>query len=136
MTLLLPLLARIGIPDTLRKPVQYLVLALVAAGLVWAGIAAYNAAVIERHEERRAVDQIPAIEQSAQERAIDAVTNIMAEKEREAEIARVEREEAAKSPEARATLDPYSTAAACVVLRQQNPAAVLAKLDNYKEMCR
>jgi hypothetical protein len=136
MTLILPLLAHLGIPDTLRKPVQYLVLALVAAGLIWAAVAAYNAAVIDRHEERRAVDQIPAIEKSAEERAIDAVTNIMAEKEREAEIDKVARDEAAKPPEARATLDPYATAAACTVLRQQHSAAVLAKLENYKEMCR
>jgi Flp pilus assembly protein TadB len=135
MTLLIPLLARVGIPEAIRKPMQYLLLALFAAGLIWAAAAAYNAAIIDRHEERRAVDQIPAIEKSAEDRAHDALTNIMAEHERTAAIDKVEREEAAKPGAERTKLDPYALAAACTVLRQQHSPAELAKMRDYQERC-
>jgi len=71
-------------------------------------------------------------ERSAEDRAQDAVNNLIAEQEREAAIAKAEASEGAKAPEQRAALSPQELALNCARLKQ----AKLTDSPAYKELCR
>lgn len=80
-TFLFPLLVKLGVPEKLRAPLQW---ALVAAAGVLAFLAAralYDASVVEEYEEKRAIRSIEARDQAAEERAQDTVRTTLAEKE-------------------------------------------------------
>ncbi|MED5545813.1 MAG: hypothetical protein VYD90_11230 [Pseudomonadota bacterium] len=91
-----------------------------------------NQAAIEDYERQIEARASDARERSAQDRAQDAVNNLIAEQEREAAIARAEASEAAKAPEQRAALSPQDLALNCARLKQ----AKLTDSPAYKEFCR
>lgn len=86
---------------------------------------------VEAADAKRAQASIPAVNQSAEERADDAIRNVLVEKEREAAIAKAEATEAQKSPEARSTISAQDRALNCTRLRQ----AGLTSGPKYKELC-
>ncbi|TYC93060.1 hypothetical protein [Novosphingobium sp. BW1] len=91
-----------------------------------------NQAAIENYERQIEARANDARERSAEDRAQDAVTNLIAEQEREAAIAKAEASEAAKEPEKRAGLSPQEIALNCARLKQVK----LTDSPAYKELCR
>ena len=87
---------------------------------------------VEAADAKRVQASIPAVNQSAEERADDAIRNVLAEKEREAAIAKAEVSEAQKAPEARSTVSAQDRALNCARLRQ----AGLTTGPKFKELCR
>jgi len=120
------------LPDGLRVMLimAVAIVALFALTSLW--LSRRDAEVIERHEYKREAAAAPAREKAAEDRAQDAINNMLAEKARELEIARAEASEAAKAPEARATLSPQALALNCERLRQAGMTGERA----YKEACR
>lgn len=118
----------------------FLLILLALAGTVWGGVKLWmhfhDAKVVERHEEKREAAAADAREISAEERAIDAVTNFQAEREREEAIAKAEATEAAKPPEARAVVPPTTIARRCAQLLRTYSSEQLAKMAAYQEKCR
>lgn len=108
--------------------------AIIATGAIWLNF--HDAAVVEQHEVKREAAASGARERSAEERAIDAVTNFQAEQEREAAIARAEASEAAKPPELRAVVPPTTIARRCAQLLRTYSSEQLAKMAAYQEKCR
>ena len=88
-------------------------------------------AAVANADANRAQASIPAVNQSAEERADDAIRNVMADKDREAAIAKAELAEAEKPPAARSTVSAQDQALNCVRLRQ----AGLIGGPKYKELC-
>ncbi|MFD2134572.1 hypothetical protein ACFSLT_03830 [Novosphingobium resinovorum] len=103
--------------------------------LLWWLVHQHNARVIERHEEKRETAANHARERSAEERADDAVQNIIADHARETEIAKAAASEAVKGPKQRATLPPTSVALNCQRMRQAYPKSDLAKIPAYQKRC-
>lgn len=134
--LVAPLLLRVGIPERLHRVVTWIALAILCVALIAWWFARHDAKVIERHEDKREAVASDARERSAEERADDAVQNILAEQEREKEIAQAAASEAAKPPEHRAALPPTSVALNCNRLLRSYSAAELAKMPAYQEKCR
>lgn len=88
-------------------------------------------AAVEVSDAKRVQASIPAVNQSAEERADDAIRNVMADKEREAAIAKAELAEAEKPPAARSTVSAQDQALNCTRLRQVG----LTAGPKYKELC-
>lgn len=99
------------------------------AAAVW--LMMHDAKVIEKHEEKRKAAAAPALEKAAEERVTDAFVNQRLRDERDAAIQRAEAVEAAKPPQARATVAPQSRALNCERLRQ----AEMTADPIYKEWC-
>lgn len=83
---LLPILARLGVPEGLRKALGYATLAVAAIALLWAFRALYDRSVTKAHDQAvtartNARDAI-AKEQASEERATDVIIINQAEKER------------------------------------------------------
>ncbi|MCW1431413.1 hypothetical protein [Novosphingobium sp. JCM 18896] len=135
MNLLIPLLTSWGVPEKLRQPFQWLAVIIAALGLLWAGKAIYDASVIEKHEQGRATDAIAAYSTSAEQRAADTITGIIASKDREDAIATAAASEAAKPVDQRAKLPPTTLALNCARFRQAYTARELAKNAVYQEKC-
>lgn len=91
-----------------------------------------NQAAIDNYERQVEAKASDARERSAEDRAQDAVNNLIAEQERETAIARAEASEAAKPPEQRAGLSPQELALNCARLKQSGLTGSAA----YKELCR
>ncbi|EJU14140.1 hypothetical protein LH128_05258 [Sphingomonas sp. LH128] len=72
-----------GLPDGIRRGAVWLALALLTIALVWWWFARHDAKVIERHDEKRAATASEAKERSAEDRANDAIINMINERERE-----------------------------------------------------
>lgn len=104
-------------------------LAIVAAAYVFDAFNDREA--VEAADAKRAQASIPAVNQSAEERADDAIRNVLAEKDREAAIAKAEVSEAQKAPEARSTVSAQDLALNCARLRQ----AGLTAGPKFKELC-
>lgn len=104
-------------------------LAIVAAAYVFDTFNDREA--VEAADAKRAQASIPAVNQSAEERADDAIRNVLAEKDREAAIAKAEVSEAKKAPEARSTVSAQDQALNCARLRQ----AGLTTGPKFKELC-
>lgn len=68
-------------PEPVRKLAAWVSLAVAVAGLLWAAKAAYDASVIRKHEDGKAIESIDARDQSAEERAADIIKHTIAEKE-------------------------------------------------------
>lgn len=101
-------------------------------GVVWAiWLGNHDSAVIERHEDKREAAAAGATVKSAEERAVDALANQMARDQREAAIAVAEASEAAKAPEARATVAPQNRALNCARLKQAGLTGDAA----YRDKC-
>ncbi|WP_159975911.1 MULTISPECIES: hypothetical protein [unclassified Novosphingobium] len=126
-----PLLVRIGIPERLHRALAYVVLAVAAVLLVWWAVRTYDARVIERYDDKREAAASGAREKSAEERAADAMTGLIVSQERETAIAKAEASEAAKPPEARATVAPQNRALNCARLKQ----AGMTESAAYREVC-
>lgn len=135
------------VPERFQRGVAWILagfalLALVAAlvATVWGGarlwMRFHDAEVVEGHEEKRGAAASGAREISAEERAIDAVTNFQAEREREEAIAKAEATEAAKPPELRAVVPPTTIARRCAQLLRTYSSEQLAKMAAYQEKCR
>jgi len=140
---LIRMVTQIGIPERFRRIAAYFagflaVLALCAA--LWGAWTLFwrhhDAKVIEVSDAKRDAAIVPALDDAAQERAIDAVANLAAEKEREAVIAKAEASEAAKPVEQRAVIPPTTVALNCERLRRAYSAAELGKMARYREVCR
>ena len=80
-TFLLPLLAKWGVPEELRKPLQWAILIALAVAAFFAVKAIYDASVVEDYENERAVESIEARNTAAEQRANDAIQNAQTEKE-------------------------------------------------------
>lgn len=122
-------------PEPLRKAAAWASIAVAAFALLWAAKAAYDASVIDDHETDRAVESMDAHNQSAEQRAIDAVVNIVAENERERAVAAAEASEAAKPVEQRAKLPPTTRALNCARMRQAYTKAELERMAEFKREC-
>lgn len=140
---LITLAARIGIPEPARKLAAWLALALGAAALVAAAIWAWNTWLDGERTDAVRAEQVKqqaasadARGRSAEERADDAIQDMIASQARETEIAKAAASEQAKPPEQRATLPPTTIALNCQRLRQAYTAAALAKMQAYQEKCR
>ena len=80
-TLLLPLLEKWGVPEALRKPLQWAIFIAAAIAAFFAVKAIYDASVVEDYENERAVESIEARDTAAEQRANDAIQNAETEKE-------------------------------------------------------
>ncbi|HUD28945.1 MAG TPA: hypothetical protein VMQ93_08750 [Novosphingobium sp.] len=112
---------------------------LVLAAAIWGAsklwIARHDAAVVERHEEKREAAAADATVKSAEERAVDALANQMDRSERDQAIATAAASEASKPPEARATVPPTTLARRCAQFRQSCSVEQLAKMPTYQKVC-
>lgn len=136
ITWLVAQLGPLGLPERLRKPLAWVAVSIVAALLLWGAYEAWKASVIEDHETERLTDAIKAYDGSAEQRAADTITNIIANKDRSEAIETAAASEAAKPVEQRAKLPPTTLAANCVRLRQAYTARELAKMSAFQEHCR
>jgi hypothetical protein len=105
------------------------ILALIAAAFAFDFF--NDRAAVAEADAKRVQASIPAVNQSAEERADDAIRNVMAEKEREAAIAKAELADAQRAPEERSTVSAQDQALNCARLRQ----AGLTDGQKYKELC-
>ena len=105
-------------------------------GITWAvWLADHDSEVIERHEQKREQRAAEAHIKTAEERADDAIRNLIAEQAREAAIDRAAASEAARPPEERATMPPTTLALNCERIRQAYSARELAGIAVYQEKC-
>lgn len=125
------LLLRLGIPERLHRALTYVAIALVCLAVIWWWFRQHDAKVIERHQDEIQRKDAPASERAAEDRAQDTINNVIAEKSREAEIAKAEAAEQAKAPEARATIPPQNRALNCERLRR----AGMTGEKVYREVC-
>lgn len=120
MTALITIIAAkfgaLGVPEPLRKVAAWAALVLAVFLLLWGAKAAYDASVIRDHEKDQTVKAIDALDQSAEDRANDAITNILKDKDRN---------DAINSAPTGGTLSPAERALNCERLRQlgRTPAA-------------
>lgn len=105
------------------------IVALIAAAFVFDFF--NDRAAVATADAKRAQASIPAVNQSAEERADDAIRNVMADKDREAAIAKADLAEAQKAPTVRSTVSAQDKALNCVRLRQ----AGLTAGPKFKELC-
>ena len=133
--LIAPLLLRIGIPERLHRVVSYVALSVLTIVLLWWLVRQYDAAVIERHDQKRESAASAGREKSAEEAVVDAFTNLRERDERDHDIATAEASEAVKPPEARAAVPPTTLARRCRQFRQAYTAEQLAKMPEFKEKC-
>jgi hypothetical protein len=124
------------LPSGIRWALAGIAAALVLA-VVWATwLHFHDAGVIEQHEVKREAAAAPARELSAEERAVDALANQMAKGQRDQAIVKAAASEAAKPPEARATIPPTTIARRCVQLLRAYSSEQLARMPAYQEKCR
>lgn len=121
-----------GLPAGIRRAALWIALALLTIALIWWWFARHDAKVIERYEDKREAAAATATVKSAEERAVDALANQMTRDQREAAIAIAEASEAAKAPEARATVAPQNRALNCARLKQAGLTGDAA----YREACK
>ena len=100
----------VGWPEPVRKVAAWATVVIAIAGLLWAAKAAYDASVIDDHEDQRAIESIEARDDAAEQRADDAIRN--AESERKLN-------DAIDNAPTGGTIDPAMLAANCERLRQQ-----------------
>lgn len=106
---LIPLLVKLGVPEELRKPVQYAILVLVAVGIFFAAKAIYDRSVVDDYVDKRAADTIEARDDAAEERAKDTIRDTINDKDRTNAI---------ESAPPGGELSPAARALACERLRQ------------------
>lgn len=123
------------VPENLRKAAAWAIIAVAAVALLASGWAILKSSIISDHEKDRAVKAIDARDKSAEDRADDAVRNILSEKDREARIAEAALKEAAKPETEHVKLPPTTVAANCERLEKAYSASELAKIPAYKELC-
>lgn len=116
-----------GLPEV----VWWIAAALAIVAIAYAFDTFNDREAVEVADAKRAQASIPAVNQSAEERADDAIRNVMAEKDREAAIAKAEVSETQKVPEARSTVSAQDRALNCARLRQ----AGLTAGPKFKELC-
>lgn len=126
-----PALAALHWIKGLPEIVWWIAAALAIVAAAYAFDAFNDREAVEAADAKRAQASIPAVNQSAEERADDAIRNMLSEKDREAAIAKAEVAEAHKPPEARSTLSAQDRALNCARLRQ----AGLTSGPKYKELC-
>lgn len=83
MTLLLALFARWGVPERFRAALGWALASIVVLALLWVAVSAYDRRVIERHEAKVTQRETKALDDAAEQRAMDAVINLTNEKDRE-----------------------------------------------------
>lgn len=98
---LAPLLLRVGIPERLHRAALWIALALLTIALVWWFFRQHDAKVIERHEDKRETAASEAKERSAEDRANDAIINMINEREREDAIKAAPTGSAVSAPDLR-----------------------------------
>lgn len=131
MSGLAKLLGRLDIAKPFRRAAICAALAAGTVAVVWVWLVHRDAKVIEKHEAQVKAAAAPALEKAAEERVTDAFVNQRLRDERDAAIQRAEAVEAAKPPQARATVAPQSRALNCERLRQAGMTAD----PIYKEVC-
>ncbi len=72
-----------ALPNGVRRLIYGAGLAIIAALLVWWWMKAHDERVIEKHQSEQREQDVKALDMSAEERASDAMTNLINEKERE-----------------------------------------------------
>ncbi len=102
-------LGALGIPEPLRKAAAWAALIIAAIALLWAAKTAYDASVIDEHEQERSIEAIEAREQAASERAADTITATTNDKDRN---------DAITSAPTGGALSPAERALNCERLRQ------------------
>ena len=132
IALLIPIFIRWGFTQRLAKIAAWAVVVLTILAVLAVIKVNYDSNVIERHEDKREAAAAGATVKSAEERAVDALANQMARDQREAAIAVAEVSEAAKAPEARATVAPQSRALNCARIKQAGLTGDAA----YREACK
>lgn len=140
---LVAILARRGLSQRAAGIAAWIILAvavLVLLGALWGGfrlwLSAERASAVVEEDARREVRASGLREKSAEERAVDALANQMAQDKREDAIATPIADEAAKPPAARATQPPQIRALNCALVREDYTPAELAKMRAYQENCR
>lgn len=136
ITLLIWLFARTGLPQRLLRPLAWATVVIAVIALLWLAKTMYDRSVIQGHEQERETKAVEARDRSAEERADDAVRNIIDQQERDAAIAEAALKEAQKPESERAKLPPTTIAANCTRLRKAYSAAELARLEAYRELCK
>ncbi|MGF7152601.1 hypothetical protein [Novosphingobium gossypii] len=134
------------VQERFRKAVAYALLGvaviLVVGTLLSAGRWAWNtwldnerANAVQAEQVKQQVATADARGRSAEERADDAIHEMIASQTREEEIAKAAASEQAKQPKQRATLPPTTIALNCQRLRQAYSSAELAKMSEYQRVC-
>lgn len=109
-TFLLPLLAKLGVPEELQKPLRWVIFIVAAVLAFFAIKAIYDASVVDDYENKRAVESIEARDTAAEQRAQDAIENAKTEKELI---------DAIEQAPAGGTLSPAAIALGCERLRRR-----------------
>lgn len=81
---LIPIILRllpIGWPEPLRKAAAWASLIVATLGLLWAAKAAYDASVVNDHEDAKAIESIGARDAAAEQRAADIIKHTLEAKE-------------------------------------------------------
>jgi hypothetical protein len=81
MTFLIPLFAKIGLPERFQRAAAIATTILAAIALLAVLKTCYDRSVVERHQAKVEAQASKAREKAADERAVDAVTNAKSEKE-------------------------------------------------------
>lgn len=126
----------LALPQWARNTLYGIGIAILAGVLFLGWLWQHDRKVLQREQAKREAAASKALDQSAEERANDAVRGIIAEKDRETAIAEAEKKEAQKAPLERATLPPTTVALNCQRLRQAYSAEKLAKMPGYAEKCK
>lgn len=132
---ILPLVARLGVPERFRNAAAYVLLAIAAIALIWAGWAILKASIIEDHEQEKVIESIKALDSAAEERANDAIRDLMTDQDRSEAIEEAAKKQEALPPEERATLPPTTVALNCKRIAQAYTKEQLEKLAVYQEKC-
>jgi hypothetical protein len=83
ITFLIAKFAAWGLPEPIRRVAAWTTVIAAACAILWAAKAAYDASVVNDHERDKAITTIDALDRSAEDRAVDAIKNMIDEKERE-----------------------------------------------------
>lgn len=132
---ILPLVAHLGVPERFRNAAAYALLAIAVIALIWAVKAIYDRSVVEDHEQEKVIESIKALDSAAEERANDAIRDLMTDQDRSDAIEEAAKKQEALPPEERATLPPTTIALNCKRIAQAYTKEQLDRLAVYKDKC-
>lgn len=124
-----------GVPERFRNAAAYALLAIAVIALIWAVKAIYDRSVVEDHEQEKVIESIKALDSAAEERANDAIRDLMTDQDRSDAIEGAAKKQEALPPEERATLPPTTVALNCKRIAQAYTKEQLEKLVVYKDKC-
>lgn len=124
-----------GVPDAIKRPLAWATVIIATIALIWAGWAILKASIVEDHEQEKVIESIKALDSAAEERANDAIRDLMTDQDRSDAIEEAAKKQEALPPEERATLPPTTIALNCKRIAQAYTKEQLEKLAVYQEKC-